>query len=179
VLARLGPAPSFETLAQAVTRDVHPRSLLDELLRLNLAELDAERDTVTLQREGYVPSGDRARMLGFMADNVGDHLAASVANVVGDGRRHFEQAVFADGLSDESMAAVRKLVSAQWKGLLDALVPPLQQLVDADAKRPPSEHRRVRIGLYGYDEPTAEARAAAQAEAAPPPAAPKRRPRRS
>ena len=25
----------FETLAQAVTRDVHPRALLEELLRLN------------------------------------------------------------------------------------------------------------------------------------------------
>ena len=33
-LPRQGPAPSFEALVQAVTRDVHPRSLLDELCRL-------------------------------------------------------------------------------------------------------------------------------------------------
>lgn len=179
VLPRLGPTPSFESLARAVTRDVHPRSLLDELLRLNLASLDAATDTVTLRRDGFVPSGDRVRMLGFLADNVGDHLSASVANVVGDGRRHFEQAIFADGLSESSMQAVRQLVTAQWKGLLEELVPPLEKLIEADADRPAAEHRRVRIGLYGFDEPTAEARAAALADTAPPPAAPTRRPRRS
>ena len=36
-LPRVGPAPSFESLAQEVTRDVHPRALLEELLRLKLA----------------------------------------------------------------------------------------------------------------------------------------------
>ena len=40
-LPRQGAAPSFESLAQSVTRDVHPRSLLDELLRLGLAAVDA------------------------------------------------------------------------------------------------------------------------------------------
>ena len=57
-LPRQGPAPSFETLAQEVTRDVHPRSLLAELLRLKLAALDADTDTVTLLRDGFVPGGD-------------------------------------------------------------------------------------------------------------------------
>ena len=60
-LPRLGPAPSFESLAQSITRDVHPRSLLDELLRLQMARLDEDTDTVSLTGEGFVPSGDRAR----------------------------------------------------------------------------------------------------------------------
>ena len=49
-LPRQGSQPSFETLAQAVTRDVHPRSLLDELCRLGLAQWDEVADTVTLVR---------------------------------------------------------------------------------------------------------------------------------
>ena len=40
VLPRVGPAPSFEALAHEVTRDVHPRALLEELLRLKQATLD-------------------------------------------------------------------------------------------------------------------------------------------
>src|ERR1039457_6239252 len=40
MLNRLGPAPSFEALAQTVTRDVHPRSMLDELIRLDLVSYD-------------------------------------------------------------------------------------------------------------------------------------------
>ncbi len=178
VLARLGPAPSFETLAQSVTRDVHPRSLLDELLRLDLAVLDEAADTVTVRRDGFVPSGDRARMLGFLADNVGDHLAASVDNVLADGRRHFEQAVFADGLSPASVSAVQRLVGPQWKALLDALVPPLEKRVQADGAIPQAERRRVRIGLYAFDEPTPEARAAQPAATIPEEAAPRRRPRK-
>jgi hypothetical protein len=149
-LARVGPAPSFESLAQEVTRDVHPRSLLDELLRLELAELDAAADTVTLKREGFVPGGDRRRMLQLLGDNVGDHAAAAVDNVLGDGRRHFEQAVFADGLSEASMRQLKRLVGAQWKLLLEAFVPPLEKMIEADAGQPAP--RRVRIGLYAYDE---------------------------
>jgi hypothetical protein len=176
VLPRLGPEPSFETLAQAVTRDVHPRSLLDELLRLKLAVLDEDGDTVALLREGFVPSGDRVRMLGFLSDNVGDHLGAAVGNVLADGRRHFEQALFADGLSAESMAAVQALVGPQWKALLAALVPPLEQRIEADANIPAAQRRRVRIGLYAYDEPTAEAR---QATPPAPATAPRRRVRKN
>ena len=178
-LPRLGPAPSFESLAQSVTRDVHPRSLLDELLRLRLAELDEDRDTVRAAREGFVPRGDQARMLGFLADNVGDHLSAGVDNVLGDGRRHFEQALFADGLSEASMDEVKALIGAQWKALMAALVPPLERLVAADEQQPQAEQRRVRIGLYAFDEPTAQAQAARRTQAPAGPRAPRRRPRKT
>lgn len=179
VLPRLGPEPSFETLAQAVTRDVHPRSLLDELLRLQLATLDEANDTVHIADAGFVPRGDQIRMLGFLADNAGDHLRAGVDNVLGDGRRHFEQALFADGLTAQSMQAVKALIGPQWQALMQALVPPLERLVEADEHSAPAEQRRVRIGLYAYDEPTAQAQAAQATEAPAGPRAPRRRPRKT
>jgi hypothetical protein len=152
-LPRQGPAPSFETLAQAVTRDVHPRSLLDELCRLGLAHWDTQSDTVALQRETFVATGDLARQLGYLGDNVGDHLRAAVDNVVeGDGSLHFEQAVFADGLSAESLASVRPAVRAQWQALLQAIVPALEASVEADARQHPPPQGRLRVGLYTYQE---------------------------
>lgn len=169
-LPRLGPVPSFETLAQSVTRDVHPRSLLDELLRLKLATLDEAADTVTLLRGGFVPRGDQARMLGFLSDNVGDHLRAAVENVLADGGRHFEQAVFADGLSAESVRRLRALIGPQWKALLATLVPPLEQWVRADAALPADQRHRVRIGLYAFDD--------APGAAGNPPAPPHFKPKR-
>lgn len=157
VLPRQGPAPSFEALALAITRDVHPRSLLDELVRLGLATHDAPTDTVRLIEDAFVPRDDQARMLAFLGQNVGDHLAAGVANVLGDERRHFEQALYADDLSDASIAAAKKLVNAQWRSLTAALVPELEELVQADLRA--VEHdashradRRLRIGLYSFDE---------------------------
>lgn len=156
-LPRQGPAPSFDALARNVTRDVHPRSLLAELVRLGLAHHDAATDSVSLLEAAFVPRGDEARMVGFLGHNVGDHLAASVANVLGDERRHFEQALFADDLSDESIASAKKLVNAQWRALTAALVPKLEELVRADGRAAKSAKarrgaRRLRIGLYAYDE---------------------------
>lgn len=149
-LKRQGPAPSFEALAQSVTRDVHPRSLLDELCRLGLASLDESTDTVRLLRDSFVPGDDQARMLDFLGSNVGDHLATAVTNVLGKEAAQLEQAIFADELSDESLAAVRKLVAEQWKTLLGALVPRLQALIDADRDAGRRAHKRIRIGLYSH-----------------------------
>jgi hypothetical protein len=161
VLRRQGRAPSFESLARAITRDVHPRSLLDELLRLKLAVHDTERDTVELVRDAFVPSEDRVRMLQFLGANVGDHLAGAVTNVLTDGRRHYEQAVFADGLSEASVQEVWARIGEMWKALLAALVPVLEEKVERDQSRPGPRHR-LRVGLYTFD-----AGAAAPASPAP------------
>lgn len=154
-LRRQGPAPSFEALARSITQDVHPRSLLDELCRLGLAIEDG--DSVKLVRDSVVASRGSERAYGFLAGNVGDHLRAGVANVLADAPPHVEQAVFADGLSAESMAAFHAIAKAQWQALLAASVPALQALVDADAAAGRTADRRVRIGLYTYHDAAPEA----------------------
>jgi hypothetical protein len=150
VLKRQGRAPSFESLAHAITRDVHPRSLLDELLRLKLAVHHAEHDTVELVRDAFVPSEDRVRMLQFLGANVSDHLAGAVTNVLTDGRRHYEQAVFADGLTDASVQEVWAQIGELWKTLLATLVPVLEQKVERDQQEQGAT-RRLRVGLYTFD----------------------------
>ncbi|MEO8805329.1 MAG: DUF6502 family protein [Burkholderiaceae bacterium] len=170
-LPRQGPAPSFEALVQSVTRDVHPRSLLDELCRLGLARLDG--DTVHLTGAVFVPQGDGERMLAYLGNNVGDHLRAAVANVVSDKPPHFEQAVSADGLSPESLAAFEQIVRTQWRTLLAATAPALQQMIDADRAAGRSDDGRVRLGLYSYSE-----RPPAAPTTPEPAAAPKRKPGR-
>jgi hypothetical protein len=149
-LPRTGPAPSFEALARSVTLNVHPRSLLDELCRLGLAHLDLATDRVELRAEAFVPRGDAQAMLGFVAHNVGDHLSAAVENVLGDGRQHFEQAVFADELSEQSLAAFRAWVGPQWQALLRELVPRLEGLIEDDRRAGRPQEHRLRLGLYSY-----------------------------
>ena len=150
-LKRQGRSPSFEALAQSVTRDVHPRTLLEELVRLGLATLDPATDMVHLVQDSFVPRQDQVRLFEFLGSNVGDHLAASVENVLAaDAPPHVEQAIFADELSPASAAAVRALVASHWKDLLAALVPKIQALVDADEASSAPADQRVRVGLYSY-----------------------------
>lgn len=82
-LPRVGPAPSFDTLAQSVTRDVHARSLLEALIQLKLVAWDEASDTVRLAAQAFVPRDQWTQMMGFLGDNVGDHLRAAVTNVLG------------------------------------------------------------------------------------------------
>lgn len=152
-LARQGEAPSFEALAQSVTRDIHPRSLLEELTRLGLARWDEAADTVELQRDAVVPRSDFARMLSFLGDNVGDHLSAAVDNVLGDGSAHFEQAIYADELSEDSVLKLRALIAAQWSALFDGLVPALEGLIADDKAQGRPQDQRTRIGFYSYTQP--------------------------
>lgn len=156
VLPRVGPAPSFETLAATVTRHVHPRSLLEELTRLGLAETVDEGQSVRLLRESFVPRADDPRLLGFLAHNVGDHLSAAVSNVLNHDRRHMEQAIFTDELSPESVQAVRALAQAQWKHLMAAIVPEIERLIEADQAQGRAPTHRARLGWFSYDEPLTE-----------------------
>jgi hypothetical protein len=178
-LARQGDAPSFESLARGVTQDVHPRSLLDELLRLGLASHDADADRVTLILDAFVPSTDRARMLEFLAHNVGDHLSAAVANVLGPAPRHLERAVFADGLSPRAIAAAEAWVADAWRDMAAALVPFIEKLIADEAHEPAdARQQRFRAGLYAYTErDDGVPSKPSEPEAAAPPASAPRRPR--
>lgn len=159
VLPRNGAAPSFEALAHSITHDVHPRTLLDELCRLELAAWNQADDTVTLQRSAFVPGGDREQMLGLLADNVGDHLQAAVDNVLDDPGSHFEQAVYADELSTESVRALRPLIAAQWAALFRQLAPALECRIADDRAQGRAQDQRVRIGFYSYATSMAESTA--------------------
>ena len=154
VLNRQGAAPSFEALAQSITRDIHPRSMLDELIRLDLVRHDEDLDQVSLTRSDFVPKGDSRQMVGFLGDNVGDHLEAAVDNVLDGGSRHLEQAVFADELSVESIKALRPLMMAQWQALREVMVPAITAFIEADRLAGRVQDQRVRIGLYSYAETT-------------------------
>lgn len=149
-LPRLGPAPSFESLAESVNRDVRPRSLLEELCRLGIVRANTADDTVELIKDSFIPSNDEGQMLRFLGDNVGDHLSAAVDNISNQGVRHLEQALFTDELSARSVEEVRPQVTAQWKALVKQLAPAVQHLMDDDkASGRPQDHR-LRVGMYMY-----------------------------
>lgn len=152
-LPRTGKAPSFESLAQSVTRHVHPRSLLDEMLRQDLVALSEDGLTVSLHALRYVPDKDDAQLYGFLGANVGDHLAAATANVLRRDHSHFEQAIFADELSLDSAQTVHKLVGAQWQRMLAELVPEIENLIADDQAAGREAKHRARIGLFTFHEP--------------------------
>lgn len=149
-IPRTGEAPSFEALAASVTRDVHPKSILSDMVRLGLVTHNEKNDTVAVVEAIYVPKADWPQMVGFIGANVGDHLQASVENVLHGGGQHFEQSLLADELSEESLQAAKSMINAQWRDLMTQLGPQLQALMALDKALKREQSQQLRIGLYSF-----------------------------
>lgn len=149
-LPKGGPAPSFDALARAVSSDVHPRTLLVEMQRLDLVDVDG--DTVRLRMQAFVPQrGHGERAMAFSA-NVADHIAAAVHNLGADEGRFLENAVFGSGLTAESVAALGESARALWAPAFEQMVRDATQRFGHDRGQP-GAHMRMRFGVYFYAEP--------------------------
>ena len=158
-LPRSGGRRSFETLCREVSNDVHPRAVLDELLRLGLAALDGEQ-VVALQRS-FVPVPSLEAMTSVFAANAADHIAAAVSNLTSSAPKFLEQGIYADGLTPESVELLHAAARQAWKHAFDSVVGAARSRVahDADA----SQRQRIRFGAYFYSEPVDEAPPAGRA----------------
>lgn len=104
--------PSFDAMVEAVSRDVRPRTVLDELLRQNLVEMDAA-DRVCLRSDAFLGPADLEQKIFFFSENVGDHIAAAVDNLLAEEPAFMERAVFYNrlmpGSVDEIETTARRL----------------------------------------------------------------------
>lgn len=155
-LPRHGPMPSFEALAREVSSDVHPRTLLEDLRRLGL--VDVQPDTVYLLSDRFVLPGCDPLAVQTMAVNVGDHIAAATHNLRArvPQDRLLEQSVFASGLNPEDAAALGELARRLWAPMLESMVHAAQASLTDNAASPvegapASGHvTRMRLGVYYY-----------------------------
>ena len=148
-LARSGAAHSFESLARTVSNDVHPRTVLDELLRLGLARLDDE--TVVPTQTSFVPSRQLDELTALFSANVADHIAAAVHNLTVEGPKYLEQSIFADGLTPESISHLHQHARAAWDSAFASMVSEARERVEADSQA--NANTRMRFGVYFYSEP--------------------------
>lgn len=150
-LPRSGAGVTFEALAREVSVDVHPRTVMEELLRLGLVELEGE--LVVPVRSSFTPSRRRDELTALFAANVADHIAAAVHNLTLDAPRYLEQSVFADGLGVASVAQLQGLAREAWQRAFEEMVEAARRRVAADDGVPEAEQQRMRFGIYFYSEP--------------------------
>lgn len=150
-LPRVGEV-SFDALVASVSQDVRPRAMLDELLRLGVvSETDAG---IALVESGFVPRQGFAEMSGLLADNLGDHAAAAVANLQQESN-FLEQAVYVDQITAESALQLEQVAKKAWAQAFRTVMTEAQQRFDADALQAPAAQRqhRARLGVYFFSEP--------------------------
>jgi hypothetical protein len=152
-LHRSGSDPSFDALAREVSSDVHPRTLLSEMQRAALVELDG--DTVRLRADAFVAQHDFGERASMFAGNVADHLAAAAHNVSAEERLFLEQSVFGGGLTERSTEALGATARRLWATAFETMVREATQRYEHDRAEPDAQ-MRMRFGVYYYAEPDPE-----------------------
>jgi hypothetical protein len=145
---------SFDELVQAVSRDVRPRAVLDELLRLE--SVTEAGPTIVLRQPGFAPRRDFEELSWLFAQNLHDHASAAAANLAGEGN-FLEQAVFVDQISAESATRLQRAAVQAWKQAFKTVMAAAQERFDHDAANTPPAGRdqRARFGVYFFSEPDA------------------------
>ena len=144
------PAPSFDELVGAISKDVRPRVLLDELVRLGVAGKTKDGE-VEMLISAFVPPKDRGQRLFYFGRNIHDHLAACVHNLLGRERSMMEQSVFSFELSDASVEKVAELTRREWKKVSGRLIRALGECEERD-REARATSRRMNIGMYFFHE---------------------------
>lgn len=151
-LLRSGAGRTFESLCRALSSDVHPRTVLDELLRLGLVSVDGDR--VAVLANAFVPAAQLDEVTALVSANVADHIAAAVSNLTTKAPKSLEQSVFADGLTADSVALLHHTARGLWEKAFETIVTQAQQRVELDAD--PGGDMRMRFGVYFFSEPAAD-----------------------
>ena len=155
ILPRLADngSPSFEELFQGISKDVHPRTVLDDLLNQKLVEWDEEADCVRLRSHAFVPSEGGEDLMRFFEMNLHDHLAAAVANLLDDQKhgRFLERAVFYNRLLPSSVDQIEDSARRLGEDVLNDLNGTALRLQKSDESSGEATER-FRFGVFFYRE---------------------------
>ncbi|WP_297341068.1 DUF6502 family protein [Pseudophaeobacter sp.] len=144
-----GDGASFTSLARRIRKDVHPRTFLNILIENGTVSEIGER--VSLNTRSYRPPSGSGEQLAYLADNVGDHLAAAVSNVVEEGTK-YDMAVHYKGLSANAISQLDQHFRTRMEQTLEEL--------DTMARGFPASEdglHRFRAGGFFFDDSDCEA----------------------
>jgi hypothetical protein len=150
-LAASDDGASFESLVESVSKDIRPRAILDEWIRLGVAHIDDD-DCVCLNTGAFVPEKGFDEKAHYLGRSLRDHLAAAGRNLTGAATPLLERAVYYDELSDDSVDELAVLSRKLGEEALDRMnrrALALQQRDAADAKE---ARQRMSFGVYFYEE---------------------------
>ena len=151
-LPRSGAGASFDSLARSVTQDVHPYTLLTELIRLGLVKIEKRKgeEYVVPNRDGFVPPAGSRELLELFAGNLSDHAGAAVANLLGSAPR-LEQSVFVEGITRESAEHLGELARKLWAQVRSEMIAEASRRYATDRHRGDATYR-ARFGAYHWEQ---------------------------
>ncbi len=150
-----GEGPNFEALVRDISRDIRPRTVLDELLRQSLVT-EGKDGLFRIAEEAVLGPSSSDHKIVFFASNVGDHLAAAAENLMAEDPPFLERAVFYNRLTEGSVDQIEQKARSLSQTMLEEInrESGARQQADRDT---PDNSQRYRFGVYFYREDRARA----------------------
>jgi hypothetical protein len=137
---------TFTALSEKIMKDVRAKTILDELIRLDLVQYDD--DMVTLEQDGFVPQTDLNEKLDFFAKNLSEHMQAAATNVQSKKPPYFERSAFHDGLSEEDIKQIDSHVRQKGMDLLKDIYNLAKELAAKNTIDTKSKKGHITLGIF-------------------------------
>lgn len=144
-------SPSFEALVHGLSRDIHPRTVLDDLIGQELVAWDEDGDKVHLLSRAFVPAASPEELMKFFEMNLHDHLAAATTNLLQEDEKSpfLERAVYYNRLLPRSVDQLELEARKLGDDMLRRLNAEAFERQKAD-RRDEAASERFRFGIFFY-----------------------------
>ncbi len=116
-----GRGPSFKELVKRFSGDLHPRTLIDELVRVGAVEM-TEKNTVRLLVKAYVPANCQEEKIDILGTDTAQFIATIDHNLRhSETESHLQLKVSSDELHPEALPKLKKIAKEKALSLLQDL----------------------------------------------------------
>lgn len=144
-----GEQSEFDALVERVCRgDIRPRVILDEWLRLGVAEV--RDDSVYLNTGAFTPDKGFDEKVFFFGKNIQDHIAAGSHNLLGGKPAFFDRSVYYDRLSQDSINELNQHAARLGMQALTEMNRRALALQQRDQQDSAANYR-INFGIFNYN----------------------------
>ncbi|MGI9433589.1 MAG: DUF6502 family protein [Geminicoccaceae bacterium] len=142
--------PSLAGLVSSVSKDLRPRAVLDEWLRLGIVEMSGY--VVRLRETAFIPKEGVSEKVYYFSRNLRDHIAAGAHNLEASAAPFFDRSVYYNELSEQSLQDLHSYAQDHGAELILSINRKARALADQDAAAGGPLSGRMTLGIYFYSE---------------------------
>ena len=137
---------SFTALSNKVVKDIRAKTVLEELLRLDLVQFKDE--VVSLKQEAFIPQTDFNEKMSFFSKNISEHIQAAATNVQSQQPPYFERSAFHDGLNEEDIKQIDAFVRDKGMSLLKDAYRMAEELASKNEHKEKHKLGHIALGIF-------------------------------
>lgn len=144
-------APNFVDLVQGITTEKSARTILNEMLRLNLVKIKNDQISIVPLSEYHLQNEAKEILMVEFSNNLQAHSQAGVNNLITKSNTSFlEQAVQVDGIHLYSAKKLSEISVKVWKQAAKTFINEAQPISDEEEKE--GGKHKLTFGVYCYYE---------------------------